>query len=123
MRRFLSAAAIVIIASCARGPTAGKVVVGTRTMPARPVLNQRFDVEVTVRDDRQQPVAGANVELVGQMNHPGMAPVVGSALEGAPGIYRGSLTLTMAGAWTLQATATLPDGRRGQQRTDIEIAP
>ncbi len=119
----MSAAAIVIIASCARSPTAGKVVVATRTIPARPVLNQQFVVEVTVRDDRQQPVAGATVELVGQMNHPGMAPVVGTGSEGAPGIYRGSITLTMAGVWVLQTTAKLPDGRRGQQRTDIEMAP
>lgn len=88
------------------------------------MLQQPFVVQVTVRDDQQQkPMSGATVEIIGQMDHPGMAPVVVNASEAESGIYRGSVTLDMAGRWVLRITAALPDGRRAEQKIDVAIEP
>jgi hypothetical protein len=93
-------------------------------MPDRPALEQPFVVQVMVRDDQQhKPISGARVGIIGRMDHPGMAPVVVNASESEPGVYRGSVTLGMAGAWVLQTTATLPDGRRAQQSIGLDMKP
>ena len=52
-----------------------------------------------------------------------MAPVVVNASEAESGIYRGSVTLDMAGRWVLRITAALPDGRRAEQKIDVAIEP
>lgn len=55
---------------------------------------------------------GARVSVEGNMSHPGMVPVFGTAVEVRPGRYEAPLTLTMGGDWVLTVKATLADGRR-----------
>jgi len=120
----LIAAAALALASCAHETLSGESSVFVDTVPARPALSAPFVVQVVVRDDRhQKPMTGAKVEILGQMSHPGMAPVLVPASESAPGIFRGSVSLDMAGAWVLRITTTLPDGRRVQQNMDLDIKP
>jgi hypothetical protein len=65
------------------------------------------------------PVRGAQVRLEGNMSHPGMRPVLGTAQEIGPGRYRAQLDLDMAGDWFLVVDATLADGRRLRRQVDL----
>lgn len=60
-----------------------------------------------------EPVRGAEVEVTGDMTHAGMVPVIATAEEAEPGVYRtDDFAFDMAGDWVLTVEATLPDGRR-----------
>lgn len=118
----LIAATALVVAGCARRAPAGDVSIASATTPERPALNQPFVVRVSVRSGDRTAIAGAHVEIVAQMSHPGMAPVVVSAAESEPGLYRGSLTLDMAGTWVLRIAATLANGTRVERTLDVEIA-
>lgn len=69
--------------------------------------------------EQKGPVTGAKVSVEGNMAHPGMVPVFGTATETQPGQYEAPLTLTMGGDWVLIVTARLPDGRR--LRRDVPL--
>jgi hypothetical protein len=53
------------------------------------------------------------------MSHPGMAPVFATATEAAPGHYAATLELSMAGDWIVVAHASLADGRKLDQKFEI----
>lgn len=63
----------------------------------------------------------ATLSLEGHMTHPGMAPVVASMMEVAPGRYQAPLPLAMAGEWILVLTGTLADGSRVQAEHHVEV--
>jgi hypothetical protein len=63
-----------------------------------------------------RPVRGAAIKLEGDMSHPGMQPVFGTAREVAPGVYEAAIDFTMAGDWVLLVDATLRDGRTLQRQ-------
>lgn len=65
------------------------------------------------------PLTGAQVAIEGDMSHPGMAPVFGQASEAEAGIYRGQLSFTMAGDWTVVAHIRLADGQKLDRQVDI----
>jgi hypothetical protein len=67
----------------------------------------------------RRPVAGAAVRLEGNMSHPGMKPVFGTAREVAPGRYEAPLDLTMAGDWYVLVEARLRDGRTLHRQVEI----
>lgn len=58
--------------------------------------------------------------LEGDMSHPGMAPVFGSAMETEPGYYEGRLQLTMPGDWVILEHITLADGRKVERQVDVK---
>ena len=68
---------------------------------------------------RSGPVIGAIVKLEGHMSHAGMAPVLATATESAPGVYEVPFTFTMAGDWVLLVSGVLPDGSRVERRIDV----
>jgi hypothetical protein len=55
------------------------------------------------------------------MTHPGMAPVLSTAVERDAGVYQIPLQLTMPGSWILLLTGTLPDGRGLDHRIDTTV--
>lgn len=77
------------------------------------------NVELTLVDAAGAPVRGANVKIEGTMTHPGMAPRFGEASEGAPGVYRSRLELTMAGDWVILVDARLASGASVQRQLDL----
>lgn len=84
------------------------------------------DVTITIRlkDNSDQPIAGARVMLEGNMSHAGMGPVFAKANEIGPGQYRTNMNLSMAGDWQILVHLTLPDGREMDQGFEIkEVAP
>ena len=70
--------------------------------------------------DSSKPLAGARVDLEGNMTHAGMTPVFAEASEAEPGNYRATLQLTMGGDWVVIAHVALPDGRRLERRFDVK---
>jgi hypothetical protein len=66
-----------------------------------------------------EPVAGATVNVEGNMTHPGMQPVFGTGRETSPGHYEAPLQFTMGGDWLLLIDATLADGRTLQRQVDV----
>ena len=76
-------------------------------------------VLVTLTGAGGQPLAGASVELEGNMSHAGMVPVLAPAVEIEPGRYRAELEFTMAGDWFILVRATLADGRSLEEKVDV----
>ena len=69
--------------------------------------------------DRGKPLAGARVNLEGDMSHAGMAPVFGDAKETAPGRYQGNLQLNMGGDWVIVTHITLANGQTLEHQIDL----
>ena len=69
--------------------------------------------------DHGKPLAGARVNLEGDMSHAGMAPVFSDAKENAPGRYQGILQLTMGGDWVVLAHVTLANGQKIERQIDL----
>ncbi|MFN2168671.1 MAG: FixH family protein [Anaerolineae bacterium] len=101
----------LILAGCARGgqdlPDVG---VELAVEPSPPQLGPAT-LTVRLTDAGGQPIAGASVELEGNMSHAGMAPVFATATEVGPGQYQANLEFTMGGDWFILVRADLPDGR------------
>jgi YtkA-like len=74
--------------------------------------------EVTMRDRSKRPVRGATLQIECHMSHPGMAPVVGQAIERSEGVYQVPLRFSMIGEWVVIVKGTLPDGRRFDRRIE-----
>lgn len=67
-------------------------------------------------------IGEAAVDVTGTMTHAGMEPVVRTASEVEPGLYRADdFEFTMAGDWILLADATLPDGRTARAETAVTV--
>lgn len=77
------------------------------------------DVVLTLNDAAGEPVAGADIQLEGNMNHAGMQPVFADLEETEPGRYAGSLNFTMGGDWFILVTGTLADGRPVEDKIDV----
>ena len=68
-------------------------------------------------DDEPEYTVGVQVE--GDMNHPGMAPVFADALEIEPGEYRAQLNFSMGGDWVVLFHINLSDGRKVERQMDV----
>ena len=66
-----------------------------------------------------KPLPGAEMRIAGDMTHPGMKPVFGTAREVAPGRYEAPVELTMAGDWVISIDARLRDGRTFEQQFEL----
>ena len=117
---FLSLTALLLVSACrapqSDGSPSAAAAGGSATaalmrieLPDDPVVGPA-QVEVFLLDG-DTGVEGADVEVVGDMTHAGMEPVIADAGTVEPGLYRTEdFRFTMAGDWILTVTATLPDG-------------
>lgn len=110
---------ILLLTSCGRGnKDLPDVAVELSIEPEPPQIGPAT-ITVDLQDGGGQPISGASVELEGNMNHAGMVPVFGQAVEVAPGRYRTELEFAMGGDWFLLVRAQLPDGRSLERRVDL----
>jgi len=86
----------------------------------QPVRAQAETISFKLTNESHQPVAGAHVQVEGDMSHPGMAPIFADALERAPGDYRALLSFTMGGDWVVLFHITLSDGRKFERQMDVK---
>jgi len=62
----------------------------------------------------------ARIQVEGDMDHPGMAPIFSDAKETAPGSYQAPITFTMGGDWTVLLHITLSDGRKIERQWNVK---
>lgn len=86
----------------------------------QPVRAQSETVSFRLTNESHEPVAGARVQVEGDMSHPGMAPIFADAVETAPGDYRAPLNFTMGGDWVVLFHITLSDGRKLERQMDVK---
>jgi hypothetical protein len=77
-------------------------------------------ITVSLSDAAGNPVAGANVNLEGNMSHPGMNPVFGAAREIGAGRYQASIEFTMGGDWVMLVRVNLPDGQKLEREFEVK---
>jgi hypothetical protein len=119
MRTHAAAAGVLAIAAAfafgACGPAggqAGDLSAVLTVTPMTPLVNQSATVEVTLRGRDGHAIDGATLEIEGHMAHPGMAPVIDTAVGRPGGVYAAPLSFSMAGDWVLFVSGHLADGRR-----------
>jgi hypothetical protein len=110
-------AVALVFSGCRRSDETGTIVVRCQVTPQPPQVG--FASITADLSDGARPVTGAVVKLEGDMSHPGMEPVFGSAKETAPGRYEGHLQLTMPGDWVILEHITLADGRKLERQLDV----
>ena len=67
-------------------------------------------------------VSGAEIEVVGDMTHAGMVPVIAEATETEAGLYTASdFEFTMAGDWIITAEIDLPNGETETVETNVTV--
>lgn len=86
----------------------------------QPVRARTETISFRLTNESHQPVAGARVQVEGDMSHPGMAPVFADAIEIAPGDYRANLNFTMGGDWVVLFHITLSDGRKSERQMAVK---
>jgi hypothetical protein len=112
-------AAGVPAAGCRQNEGSTPPIEWTWTMSPASAVVGPARLTITLRAPSGNPVAGAAVRLEAHMSHPGMAPVLASATERAPGTYDIPFAFTMRGDWVLLVSAALPDGHRIERRLDV----
>ncbi|MCB0168152.1 MAG: FixH family protein [Anaerolineae bacterium] len=111
---------LLLMTGCRRGQTSDISDIGLdlSVSPNPPTIGPAA-VVIQLTDETDQPLAGATVELEGNMSHAGMAPVFSQAKEVEPGRYEAPLEFTMGGDWFILVKATLPDGRQLERQVDV----
>lgn len=78
---------------------------------------------VRVFDAAGAPMSGARVDIEGNMNHAGMVPVLRTAEEVEPGLYRTPFEFTMGGDWFVILSIDTPDGDYAEVVWDLPAVP
>jgi hypothetical protein len=116
----LTAALTFSVSACRKPADSAQGVSIQESMAPLPVHTGEETVSIRLADTAGHPVTRARVQIEGDMNHPGMAPVFSDAEETAPGAYTAPLTFTMGGDWAVLAHIVLADGRKIERQWDVK---
>jgi hypothetical protein len=82
------------------------------------------EIRLRVTDASRKLLTGAEIKLEGNMSHAGMSPIFANTQDVAPGEYRASLELSMAGDWIILVHLSMPDGSKLERQFEIKgVAP
>ncbi|MEX2602222.1 MAG: FixH family protein [Balneolaceae bacterium] len=84
-----------------------------------PPVTGMSTLHIALSDSTGEAVTGAEIELEGNMSHPGMQPVLSTAEEVASGEYEARFEFTMAGDWFILLQMKLPDEMVIERQIDI----
>jgi len=115
----LAAASLLALAGCRKPVVSAQEITVEESIAPQPVHAGDETVSIRLADAARQPLTHAHIQVEGDMNHPGMAPVFSDAEETAPGSYRAPLTFTMGGDWVVLLHITLADGRKIERQMDV----
>jgi hypothetical protein len=119
----LTLLALVLLVGCRQQaqPTAeASLQIDLRTEPEALAVGESTLI-VTVRDASGQPISDANVNVRGDMNHAGMAPVIETAKGGTDGEYHLPFEWDMAGDWIVEVTVELASGLTETRTFDLLV--
>jgi hypothetical protein len=97
------------------------VIISVEAVPQTPVVGEA-ELQIKLSDQAGQPIAGAKVDVRGDMTHAGMEPVFASADSGTDGIYTVPFEWTMAGDWIVSVTVTQPNQGLITKTFDFSVA-
>lgn len=109
----------IVLAGCqVPADSPGNVEISWQIIPETPQVGTAT-IPITLIDSAGKLIEGAEINLEGNMSHPGMQPVMSRAEEIRPGRYSAPFEFTMAGDWFIIIRATLPDSTRVERQIDI----
>lgn len=112
----------LLIAGCRQQTSNATSILMTLTIEPDPPVVGAAELRITLTNADNLPILDAKVTVRGDMNHAGMVPVI-TAAEQVEGIeYIVPFEWTMAGDWTLEVSAELPDGTTASQTFDQSVA-
>jgi hypothetical protein len=86
-----------------------------------PVIIGDAFVTITLTNADNAPIADADVDIVGNMEHADMMPISGKGEHNGGGRYTVQLHWTMAGDWQVTVKVTLADGRQFEKVFDQAV--
>jgi hypothetical protein len=89
------------------------------TITPQPVRVGTAMLAIHLADGSANPVTHAKISVEGDMSHPGMSPVFGTATETSPGLYTAHLNFNMGGDWVVLSHIVLADGRKMEQQINV----
>ncbi len=111
---------VLILGACGQGDQKeADVSVDLEISPDPPLVGPA-QVVISLKEADGSPITGAEVELEGNMTHPGMVPVLAEASEVEPGRYEADMAFTMGGDWYILVQVELPDGRSIEHQVDVK---
>ena len=113
----LAVAAALLAGACQRTTAGHRPIQVSWTLGERTVGPTRLIVRL--REESGAAMRGANVRVEGHMSHPGMTPVLATAIDRGDGEYDARFAFTMPGDWVLLVVAIAPDGQRIERRIDV----
>lgn len=116
----LAGLSLFVTSGCRRARNDDGGIAMIESIAPQPVRAQTETISFRLTNESHHPVAGARVQVEGDMNHPGMAPVFADAAEVAPGDYRARLNFSMGGDWVVLFHITLSDGRKIERQMDVK---
>jgi hypothetical protein len=117
--RLLGACLLLAVAGCRPQPAPATAVKVRLEFQPDPPRVGTADVVLRLTDTAGAPLAGAEIELEGNMNHAGMKPVFSELKETESGRYTGKLDFTMGGDWFVLVTGNLADGQPLNEKVDV----
>lgn len=85
----------------------------------QPVRTGQESVSIALKDAAGNPLTRAHIQVEGDMDHPGMAPVFSDASETAPGSYEAQINFNMGGDWAVLLHIKLADGRAVERQLNV----
>lgn len=111
---------LFVVAGCRRPANDENGISIEESIAPQPVRAGTEMISFGLTNASHQPVAGAHVQVEGDMNHPGMAPVFSNAVEVSPGSYKAPVNLTMGGDWVVLFHITLSNGSKVERQMDVK---
>jgi hypothetical protein len=111
--------ASLVAAGCRRSVGTASDISVQETITPQPLQVGDATIAIQLGDASYKPVTHATISVEGDMSHPGMSPVFGTASETAPGSYTAHLNFDMAGDWVVLLHIRLADGRTIERQIDV----
>lgn len=112
----------LLIAGCRQQTTPTTGITMALSLEPEPAVVGAAEFRVSLTSADNLPITDAAVTVRGDMNHAGMVPVIAEAQRVEGVLYVVPFEWTMAGDWTVEVSAVLPDGTTASQTFDYTVA-
>lgn len=121
-RIFLLLSIMLVVAACRQDATVSTSDLNLSVVVTDSLVGSTTVVVSVTQPDGERVENAGTLVLRGDMDHAGMTPVIVEMEQTSDGFFMAPFEWTMGGAWTLEATVTLPNGDTLTETFDYEIA-